>query len=79
MNLANKVIFSKNSESDYIFNINVSMKKILIVINLNSQAAKYREVKQIKFNSIEIIETSKKFKRLTQTIKKQFNFVNVIK
>ena len=79
MNLVNKVVFNKNSELDYIFNTNVSMKKISVVINSNSQAVKYKKIKQIKFNSIEIIETSKKFKRLTQIIKKQFDFVDIIK
>ena len=55
------------------------MKKIFIIINSNSQAVKYRKVKQIKFNSIEIIEISERFKKLTQIIKKQFDFVDIIK
>ena len=70
MNLANKVVFNKNFKSDYIFNINVVMKKILIVINSNSQIVKSKKVKQIKFNSIKIIEIFKRFQRLTQIIKK---------
>ena len=79
MNLANKVVFNKDFEFDYIFDTNILMKEILIIINSNSQAIKYRKVKQIKFNSIEIIEISKRFKRLTQIIKEQFDFVDVIK
>ena len=64
MNFANKVVLNKNFKSDYISNTNVLMKKILIVINPNSQTVKYKKVKQIKFNSIKIIEILKKFKRL---------------
>ena len=79
MNFANKAVFNKNFKSDYIFNINITMKEILIVINSNSRVVKYKKTKQIKFNSIEIIEISKKFKKLTQIIKEQLNFVNVIK
>ena len=44
MNLANKVVFNKNFEFDYILNINVAMKKILIIINSNSRIAKYKKV-----------------------------------
>ena len=79
MNLANKIVFNKKFEFDYIFNTNVAMKEISIVINSNSRTVKYRKIKQIKFNSTEIIKISKKFKRLTQIIKEQFDFVDVIK
>ena len=79
MNLANKIVFNKDFEFDYIFNINIAMKEISDVINLNSWILKYKKIKQIKFNSIEIIKISKKFKKLTSIIKEQFNFVDVIK
>ena len=79
MNFANKIVFNKKFEFDYIFNTDVAIKKISIVINSNSRIVKYKKIKQIKFNSIEIIEISKRFKRLTQIIKKQFDFVDVIK
>ena len=79
MNLANKVVFNKEFKSDYIFNTNIAMKEVSVVINSNSRVVKYRKVKQIKFNSIEVIEISKRFKRLTQIIKEQFDFVDVIK
>ena len=36
MNLANKAVFNKNSESDYIFSTNVVMKEIFVIINSNS-------------------------------------------
>ena len=65
MNLANKAVSNKKLEFNYILNINIAMKEISVVINPNSQAVKYKKVKQIKFNSIEIIKISKRFKRLT--------------
>ena len=70
MSLASKAVFNKNFKLDCIFNTNVVMKEIFVVINSNSQIVKYKKVKQIKFNSIEVIEISKKFKRLAQIIKK---------
>ena len=79
MNFANKTIFNKNLKFDYIFNTNITMKEIFVVINSNSRTVKYKKIKQIKLNSIKIIEISKKFKRLTQIIKEQFNFVDIIK
>ena len=79
MNLTNKVVFNKDSKSIDIFNVNVAMKKISIDINLNSRAIKYKKTKQIKFTLIEIVEISKRLKKLTQMIKEQFDFVNVIK
>ena len=45
MNFANKIVFNKNFEFNNILNINIAMKKILIVINSNSQITKYRKVK----------------------------------
>ena len=36
MNLANKAVSNKNSESDYIFSTNVVMKEIFVIINSNS-------------------------------------------
>ena len=40
------------------------MKKILVDINLNSRTVKYKKIKLIKFSSVEIVEISKKFKKL---------------
>ena len=45
MNFANKVISNKNFKSDYIFNINIVIKEISVVINPNSRAAKYKKIK----------------------------------
>ena len=70
INFANKLIFNKDFKFDYIFNINIVMKEVFVVINSNSRVVKYKKIKQIKLNSIEIIEISKRFKRLTQIIKK---------
>ena len=79
MNFANKIVFNKKFEFDYIFNTNVAMKEISIVINLDSRAVKYKKVKQIKFNLSEVIKIFERFKRLAQIIKKQFDFVDVLK
>ena len=79
MNLTNKIVFSKDSKSIDVSNANIAMKEISIDFNSNSRAIKYRKTKQIKSNSTEVIEISKKFKKLTQIIKKQFDSVDVIK
>ena len=79
VNLANKVILNKDLKFIEILNADVAMKKILIDINSNSQAVKYKKTKLIRFGSIEIVETSKKFKELAQIIKKEFNSLDVIK
>ena len=47
MNLANKVVFNKNLEFDYIFNINIVIKEVLVVINLNSQVVKYKKLNKL--------------------------------
>ena len=79
MNLTNKVIFNKNFKSIDVSCADVAMKKVFVDINLNSRAVKYKKIKLIKFNSIEVVEITKKFKKLTQIIKKQSNSVDVIK
>ena len=55
------------------------MKEIFVDINLNLQAVKYKKTKLIKFSSVEAVEITKRFKKLTQIIKKQSNSVDVIK
>ena len=64
VNLTNKVVFSKNLKFIDIFCADVVMKKILVNINLNLQIVKYKKTKLIKFSSAEIIEITKKFKKL---------------
>ena len=55
------------------------MKKIFVDINLNSRAVKYKKTKLIKFNSVEVVKITKRFKKLAQIIKKQSDSINVIK
>ena len=55
------------------------MKKFFVDINLNSQAVNHKKTKLIKFSSVEVVEITKKFKKLAQIIKKQFDSVDVIK
>ena len=55
------------------------MKKILVDINLNSRTVKYKKTKLIKFNSVEIVEITKRLKKLAQIIKKQSDSIDVIK
>ena len=57
----------------------VATKEILIDINSDLRAVKYKKTKLIKFNSVEVVEITKKFKKLTQIIKEQSNSVDVIK
>ena len=73
MNLTNKIIFNEDSKFIDISHINVSMKKIFVDINSDSRAVKYKKTKLIKFNSVEVVEISKKFKKLTQIVKKQLS------
>ena len=79
MNLTNKVVFSKDSKLIDVSRANVAMKEILININSDSRAVKYKKTKLIKFNLIEIVEITKRFKKLVQIIKKQSNSIDVIK
>ena len=79
MNLTNKVVFSKDLKLIDVLRANVAMKKIFVDINLNSRAVKYKKTKLIKFSSVEVVEITKRFKKLVQIIKKQFNSVDVIK
>ena len=79
VNLTNKIVFNKDLKFIDIFRADVAMKKIFVDINLNSQAVKYKKTKLIKFSSVEVVEITKRFKKLVQIIKKQFNSVDVIK
>ena len=79
MNLTNKVVFSKDSKSTDVFCADVAMKKIFVDINLNSRAVKYKKTKLIRFSSVEVVEITKRFKKLAQIIKEQFDSVDVIK
>ena len=78
-NLTNKVVFNKNLKFLDVSRANVAMKKISVDINLNLQTVKYKKIKLIKFNSVEIVEIIKNFKKLTQIIKEQSNSIDVIK
>ena len=69
MNLTNKVVFSKNLKFTDVFRADVAMKKILVDINSDSQVVKYKRIKLIKFNSIEVVEITKRLKKLVQIIK----------
>ena len=62
MNLTNKAVFSKDSKSINVSRANVAMKEILVNINLNSQAVKYKKTKLIKFSSVEVVEITKRLK-----------------
>ena len=55
------------------------MKEILVDINSDSRAVKYKKTKLIKFSSVEVVEIIKRFKKLIQIIKQQSDSVNVIK
>ena len=74
MNLTNKVVFNKDSKSIDVFRADITIKKILVNINSNSQAEKYKKTKIIKFSSVEVVEITKRFKKLIQIIKKQLKF-----
>ena len=79
MNLANKVVFSKDSKPIDVLRANVTMKKISVDINSDSRTVKYKKTKLIKFSSIEAVEITERLKKLTQIIKKQSNSADVIK
>ena len=79
MNLTNKVSFHKNSKSINVLRADVAMKKVFVDINLNSRAVKYKKIKLIKFSSVEVVEITKRFKKLTQIIKEQSDSVDIIK
>ena len=79
MNLTNKIVFNKNLKFTDILRANVVMKETFVDINSDSRAVKYKKIKLIRFDSIEIVEITKRFKKLTQIIKKQLNSIDVIK
>ena len=79
MNLTNKVVFNKDLKFTDVSRADVAMKKILVDINSDSRTVKYKKIKLIKFSSAEVVEITKKLKKLTQIIKKQFNSIDVIK
>ena len=58
----------------------IEMTEIIIEINLKFRATKYQRIKQIKVKiSFKTFEIFDRFKRLAQMLKKQSNFVNIIK
>ena len=77
ISLTNKIVFNKISNSVDVFIVNIIIKKVFVDINSDSRTIKFK--KQIKFNSIEIVETLKRFKELAQIITKQFNSIVSIK
>ena len=79
VNLTNKVVFSKDLKSIDVSRADVAMKKIFVNINSDSRAVKYKKIKLIRFNSIEVVEITKRFKKLAQIIKEQLNSIDVIK
>ena len=79
MNLTNKVVLNKDSKSTNVLRANVAIKKILVDINPDSRAVKYKKIKLIRFSPVEVVEITKKLKKLAQIIKEQSNSVDVIK
>ena len=79
INLINKVVFSKDLKLINVSYANFVMKKFFVDINSDSQTVKYKKIKLIRFNSVKVVEITKRFKKLTQIIKKQLNSINVIK
>ena len=79
MNLTNKTIFNKDLKFINVLRANVAMKKIFVDINSGSRVVKYKKIKLIKFSSVEVVEITKRFKKLTQIIKEQSDSVDVIK
>ena len=65
MNLTNKVVFSKNSKFIDVLRADVAMKKILVDINSDLRAVKYKKIKLIKFSSTGAVEITKRLKKLT--------------
>ena len=78
MNLTNKIVFDKNLKSINIFRADVAIKKIFVDINSNLRIVKYKKTKLIKFSSVEVVEITKRFKKLARIIKKESNSVNII-
>ena len=79
MNLTNKVVFNKDLKFIDVSRADVTMKKIFVDFNSDSQAVKYIKTKLIKFSSVEVVEITKRFKKLAQIIKKQSDSVDIIK
>ena len=79
MDLTNKAVFSKDSKLINVPRADVTIKKILVDINLNLRAVKYKKTKLIRFSSVEAVEITKRFKKLAQIIKEQSDSVDVIK
>ena len=75
----NKAVFNKNSKSINVSRADIAMKKILVDINSDSRAAKYKKTKLIKFSSAGAVEITERLKKLTQIIKKQSDSIDVIK
>ena len=75
----NKIVFNKDSKLIDVLCADVAMKKIFVDINLNLQAVKYKKIKLIRFSSVEVVEITKRFKKLAQIIKEQSDSVDVIK
>ena len=69
MNLTNQVVFNKDLKSIDVLRADITMKEIFVNINLNSRVIKYKKTKSIKFSSVEVVEITKKFKKLTLIIK----------
>ena len=74
VNLTNKVVFSKNFKSINVSHANIAIKKIFVNINLDSRAVKYKKTKPIKFNSIEVVEITKKLKKTSTDYQKIVKF-----
>ena len=70
VNLTNKVVFNKDLKFIDVLRANVAMKKIFVDINSNSRAVKYKKIKLIRFSSVEVVEITKRLKKLAQIIKK---------
>ena len=77
MNLTNKVVFNKDLKSIDVLRADVAMKEIFVDINSNSQIVKYKKIKLIKFSSVEVVEITKRLKKLTQIIKEQSDSVDI--
>ena len=69
MNLTNKVVFNKNLKLIDVSRADVAIKIFFININSDSRAVKYKKTKLIKFSSIEVVNITKRFKKLTQIMK----------
>ena len=79
VNLTNKVVFNKDLKFIDVLRADIVMKEIFVDINSDSRVVKYKKTKLIKFSSVEVVEITKRFKKLTQIIKKQSDSINVIK